>query len=54
MKNFNECNGFEQRGIIENLKELGFGITVYHPENEKGMSKDKIGFMLKNLIIDGD
>ncbi len=53
MKMFKECSLFEQKRILAWMKADGWSITcVYQPENEDGTSKDGIGVMLKDLIID--
>ena len=52
MKGFDKCNDFEQAGIIKALKDDGWSQCRYEPEGAPGMSKKKIGFMFKDLIIE--
>jgi len=52
MKRYNQCSEIEKAGITEILKREGWIHALYQPENELGMSKKGIGFMLKDLVIE--
>jgi len=52
MKTFDKLNEFERIGVKQALCDDGWEFCRYHPENKPGMTKNKIGFMLKDLIIE--